>query len=280
MQTVIRPLSASDIPYAMALVQQAGWNQTAADWGRFLEATPAGCFKAQVDECLVGTVTTIVYDDHLAWIGMMLVDRLHQRRGIGRQLMDTVLDFIDRAGIRCVMLDATPAGQGLYETSGFVELERLQRWELTRHDIRRSAEPPARRISEQAVDLDRALFGGDRRGLLRSLEAEAPELAIELVEHEDVRGYAFGRRGTLADHLGPWMARDERAANDLLDTFLERSARSRVFVDCFLRDDRAVRLMKARGFHLSRPLTRMCRGERPVTAPASALLAATGPEFG
>jgi GNAT superfamily N-acetyltransferase len=280
MQTVIRPLSASDIPDAMALVIEAGWNQTSADWQRFLAATPDGCFKALADERLVGTVTTKAYDERLAWIGMVLVDRAHRARGIGRLLMETVLDYVDRAGIRCVMLDATPAGQGLYEKFGFVEQERLERWELTRHDVPRSAEAPERRICEQVMDLDRTLFGADRRGLLRSLEAEAPELAVEIVDAQQVHGYVFGRRGTLADHLGPWMAREERTANDLLDTFLERSARSRVFVDCFVHHDWGLRLMKARGFHLSRPLTRMCRGKRPVTAKTPALLAAVGPEFG
>ena len=280
MQAVIRPLSVTDIPDAMKLVHQAGWNQTHADWMRFLAATPAGCFKALVDGHFVGTVTTMAYGERLAWIGMVLVDRAHRSQGIGRLLMETVLDHADRAGVRCVMLDATPAGRELYAKFGFVEQERLERWELTRYEITRSIEPPAQRTSEHVMDLDRTLFGADRRGLLRSLEAEAPELAIELIDDTIIRGYAFGRRGTLADHLGPWMARDERAAADLLDRFLERSARSRVFVDRFVRHDTTLRLMKARGFQLSRPLTRMCRGERPVSAQGPTLLAAAGPEFG
>src|SRR5262249_23102205 len=138
MQTAIRPLSISDIPDAMALVHQAGWNQTPADWMRFLATTPAGCFKALVDGRLVGTVTTLAYDERLAWIGMVLVDRAHRSRGIGRLLMETVLDYADRTRIRCVMLDATPAGHEMYGKFGFIEQERLERWELARRDVARS----------------------------------------------------------------------------------------------------------------------------------------------
>jgi len=38
----IRPFRASDVPLGMRLKDQAGWNQTEADWHRFLFLEPEG----------------------------------------------------------------------------------------------------------------------------------------------------------------------------------------------------------------------------------------------
>ena len=91
----------------MALVRQAGWNQTAFDWMRFLRAQPDGCFAATAGDQLVGTVTTIVYDRHpavaeadahLAWIGMLIVDAESSRAGSGQRLLVRAPEFLDSLG--------------------------------------------------------------------------------------------------------------------------------------------------------------------------------------
>ena len=38
----LRIMTMADIPAGMRLKEIAGWNQTAADWKRFLEASPKG----------------------------------------------------------------------------------------------------------------------------------------------------------------------------------------------------------------------------------------------
>ena len=103
--------------------------------------------------------------------------------------------------------------------------------------------------------LDREIFGADRSGLLRSLTETAPDFTLVARGGAGIEGYAFGRRGSLADHLGPWMARTEDVAATLLDEFLRRSGRELVFVDCMLENPWALSLVKARGFEFSRPLT-------------------------
>jgi GNAT superfamily N-acetyltransferase len=277
---IVLPLAASDIPAAMTLVRRERWNQTPEDWRRFLDATPAGCFKAVAGDALAGTIATMVYEKRLAWIGMMIVDPFHRRRGVARKLLETVLDFVDRAGLDCAMLDATPAGRTLYEQSGFVARERIERWELSRPNVRPSTIAPIARISDATLDADRVLFGADRRQLLRSFEAETPELAFEITDDGGVRGYAFGRHGTHADHLGPLMARDATTAARLLDAFLERTTQSLVFVDIFGDRPWTQPLLEERGFRFSRPLVRMIRGHHPPPPATGDLLAIGGPEFG
>ena len=117
--SAIRLLTDGDIGAALALQQLEGWNQTVRDWSRLLQLAPTGCFAAELDGRLSGTVTTITYGGALAWIGMMLVAPEHRRRGIGTKLLSTALDYLQTAGIAAVKLDATPVGQPLYEGLGF-----------------------------------------------------------------------------------------------------------------------------------------------------------------
>lgn len=277
----LRALTTADIPAAMTLVDQVGWNQTPADWVRFLSASPEGCFAAVVDGRLAGTSATVVYGGRLAWIGMVIVDRDYRKRGIGRRLLEAACDAVDRLDVPCAKLDATPAGQPLYERHGFVVERRLERWELTRPAERCAGGggEAAAAIGDEAVQLDAALFGADRRDLIRSLRDEAPDLAMEWGGPGGVQGYALGRRGLRADHLGPWMARDAGTAERLLGAFLARSSRPRVFVDCVVEHPCARRILEARGFRPSRPLVRMSRGQSPQARDGD-LLAVVGPEFG
>jgi Acetyltransferase (GNAT) domain len=153
-------------------------------------------------------------------------------------------------------LDATPLGKPIYEKFGFVTEYDIERWMLMRQRRTNLAAKPSAEI-EDVLRLDREIFGADRSGLLRSLTEAAPDLTLVARQEPGVNGYTFGRRGSRADHLGPWMARNEDVASTLLDEFLHCSSRELVFVDCLRRNPWAVPLLRTRGFELSRPLTRM-----------------------
>ena len=83
----IRLMTAGDLLQGLRLSQQAGWNQTATDWLRFLNLQPDGCFVAEWDHTLVGTTVTTLFDS-VAWIAMVLVEKSMRQRGIGLALAD------------------------------------------------------------------------------------------------------------------------------------------------------------------------------------------------
>ena len=180
-------------------------------------------------------------------------------------------------------LDATPQGRPLYEKFGFVAEYDIERWLLERPEANRVGTGGAGGgpgAIEDVLQLDRELFGADRGALLRSLSTAAPDFTLVATRDGAVAGYTFGRRGSRADHLGPWMARTEDVAATLLDEFLRRSGRELVSVDCVRRNLWAIPLVKARGFALSRPLTRMFRGRNAFPGDPGSLCATVGPEFG
>lgn len=277
----LRVMNIADISAGMRLKDLSGWNQTAEDWRRFLQSNPDGCFVAETEGSVSGTVTTIIYEDRLAWIGMVLVDPKKRGRGIGTRLLERAIEYLDAHHIPTIKLDATPQGKPIYERLGFVTEFEIERWSLTRlvggpPPESHSLNPDLRRIA----DLDRIIFGADRRNLLASINHFAPDFTLALERGNDIAAYSLGRRGALADHLGPWMAADESGAREILEEFLRRSRRDTLFVDCLKSNPYAEGLLRAHNFTSARTLTRMVRGSNSHPGRPDLLCAILGPEFG
>ena len=279
MSVRFRLMTVEDVPEAMQLKDAAGWNQTSADWARFLSASPEGCFVAEHQGRVVGTATSIVYEGRFAWIGMVIVDPQYRGQGIGTALLQRVIRYLDSRRVPCIKLDATPQGKPVYEKLGFVSEYGIERWMLKHRRAINIASNSSTRI-EDVLLVDREIFGADRSALLRSLAEAAPGFTRVARQVTGVAGYAFGRRGSSADHLGPWMAQNEEVAALLLGEFLRQSGKELVFVDCLPGNSWAVALLQAHSFEFSRPLTRMFRGRNQYSGRPELLCAVLGPEFG
>ncbi len=282
----LRTMTKQDIPAGLRLKDLAGWNQTAADWNRFLDASPSGCFVALVDEQVCGTVTTISFEDRFAWVGMVLVDREYRNRGMGTQLLEKAIEHLDQRRIPTIKLDATPQGKPLYEKLGFVTEYQIERWVLKRPqyvDSRIAGSNPASLSPAQLESIfimDQKVFGADRSSVLQSLYEETPYFAMGVWNDDTLQGYLLGRCGSFADQLGPWMARGKSSARRLLDEFLARSVRETLVVDCLPANGVVRDLLPAYGFSHSRTLTRMYRGPNTYPGDYIHLCAILGPEFG
>lgn len=282
----LRVMTEQDVSGGLRLNTLSGWNQTAADWRCFLKNSPQGCFVMEDDGKIVGTATTINYGKRFAWIGMVLVDPKYRKQGIGTQLLMKTVEHLDEEKIGIMKLDATPQGKPIYAKLGFVEEYEIERW--IRKTPPGAALPVPQSIctplsamqKEQIFRMDEELFGADRSFLLRALCEEAPGFATAVWEDELLQGYAFGRRGLFADHLGPWMARTRAAAEKILRGFLTQSSRETVIVDCLQSNAMAVELLHSCGFAPSRPLTRMVRGPNLYPYRPTSFCAILGPEFG
>jgi len=245
-------MTKADIPAGVRLKEIAGWNQTAADWKRFLEASPQGCFVAEHDGRLCGTATTISFENRLAWIGMVLVDPEYRGQGIGTKLLARAIEYLNDLKITAIKLDATPQGKPLYEKLQFVAEYEIERWtlrrsasEMAKRSDLDSQEPLSQELLESIFEADKESFGADRSSLLKSLHRDAPEFTAGIWNVRAIEGYALGRRGSFADHLGPWMARNAATACSLLETFLARSTREVVVVDSLKSNAAASDLLKS-----------------------------------
>ncbi|WP_345320576.1 GNAT family N-acetyltransferase [Novipirellula rosea] len=167
---MIRTLTGHDIPFALALCRKAGWNQLQADWLRLFAYEPDGCFVAELDGQIVGTVTTTRYGTDLAWIGMMLVDDRYRRRGIATSLMNASLSYLRDIGVGCIKLDATPEGQLVYERLGFQPEGSFHRWSRNGETSPRlSPSRPSDQLVKSHLQLDQTAFATDRSAWLMQL---------------------------------------------------------------------------------------------------------------
>ena len=276
---MIRVMTAQDTRAGMRLKEAAGWNQTTRDWANLLAIEPQGCWVYEVDGVVAGSTTAVLYGQELAWIGMVLVLPEYRGRGIGRQLMQHALRYLDERGVRCVKLDATDMGKPLYEQLGFVDEALIERWAGTfdAHDADESGPGPDRLVDIAAIaEPDRAAFGADRSRLLRWL--------LEVFPHDAVRlpgGYVMGRPGSNAHFLGPCVADHPTDARRLIAHVLARHAGSLLFWDLLPANEEAVALARSFGFEPRRKLWRMARtsAECP-SGNARQVFAAAGFEYG
>jgi GNAT superfamily N-acetyltransferase len=278
--THIRALTRDDIPLGLRLSRQAGWNQLDQDWLRLLDLDALGCFAAERDGTPVATLTCTRYGP-VAWIAMMLVDQNCRRQGIGRALMAHGLQWLDGQGIETVRLDATPLGQPLYESLGFVPEYALTRFGGRPIETPRSAAilPGDPRHRTALLEFDEQISGFDRGRLVERLIAEQPDsLQIRAGAGDALDGYALSRPGHHAIQVGPCLARPE-SGSALLADVLSRHHGEPVFVDIPDGHEASRELAERCGLTPLRPLLRMCRGQ-PVAERTEQIWAIAGPDLG
>lgn len=278
-------LRQADLADAVSLGANEGWNQTEADWRRIQRLCPQGCFAAHSPTVLVGTVTTIHYQQDLAWLGMMLVKPEYRGRGIGRRLINAALDYCKDAGIKTVKLDATPAGKPLYTSCGFTSEATVERWERVAQS-KRAPFPGVVGFDDsmhrQLYDLDREAFGADRRELLDRLMAEGWGEAAIVARSSTLTlaGYGLSRPGSRACYIGPIIACDRSVALSILDAMLVRLHGKRIYLDLLVKSEADSGEIAARGFVKQRSLTRMFKGGQTSAATSDWVFAIAGPELG
>ena len=249
----IRLFQLNDIAGALELCRNAGWNQLASDWARLIEYEPTACFVMNDGKKIIGTVTTTCYGTQLAWIGMMLVHEKYRRQGIAKALIKTCLEHLHSRKIRCIKLDATPAGKLVYSQLGFRDEWSFHRWQRE-GDARDDGNPAVVPESDAGwnLDLDKAAFGVERGQWLK-----------RLANHSRVKRFREGcgmvREGYLASYIGPVVASSPETARYIINDLLASTNRT-IFWDIPQPNHNAIALAHDCGFRPVRILTRMWTG--------------------
>jgi GNAT superfamily N-acetyltransferase len=278
------PLRPSEIADAQALVAEAGWNQTHADWQVFLDCGQVQAFR--VDGRVIATAATLPYGA-FGWISMVLVAAAFRRQGLASRLMRRAIDDLVEAG-HVPVLDATPAGREVYRQLGFADTWGFARLARPATPTPAAVDSPAEGISvglitnadwPGLVAYDTAAFGADRGHLLARLRGRLRP--ADLVAHRDGRlvGFLLGRNGRIASHLGPLIANDAAIARALLARALAVIGGA-IFIDLADSKSETRAWLEGCGFAAQRPLTRMVHNRRAAFDDGTRTFAVVGPEFG
>jgi len=244
----IRRLTLADKPVADALLCRAfaGINPGGMV-EREVALAPETCWLACLDGVAIGLVCAIQYDQ-ISYIGPMAVSPDHQGKGIGRALLEWLIDGLERRGSTTMLLDATEAGEPLYRKFGFREIAHT--FEMGRHAGLGITQLPGLGLFDQAARMDCDWFGANRERMLRRLlEDEGAALY-----HAD-GGYLISQTKV----LGPFAALEPGIGAELLDRALAAGAvASRVLAP--VENRAAERLLTSRGFQVQREVKHMRRG--------------------
>lgn len=122
----IQRLTAAEEQRLSALGGEVGWSIAPGRLGAML--TVGQGFGHFLDETLIASSILFPYGRELAFLGMVIVHPLWQRRGLGSAIVKRCLELAEELGVKRVGLLATDAGYPLYRSLGFETVERAHRY--------------------------------------------------------------------------------------------------------------------------------------------------------
>lgn len=213
---------------------------------------------------LVATALWWPYGESHATLGMIIVSPEQQGAGIGKRLMQALLEQTEG---RTLMLNATVAGEPLYAKSGFLAYGGVRQYQGETLAVAPPELRPGQRLrtATQAdlpllERLDQEASGLPRGPTLSALQARG-ECAI--LEHNgDPAGFSILRAFGRGLAIGPVIAADGADARALVAHWLH--GRHGQFMRIDIRTDSGLaEFLAERGLRPVGEVTAMVRGERP-----------------
>jgi GNAT superfamily N-acetyltransferase len=276
-------LGPAHIPDCFALCVEARWNQTADDWRTMLELGE-GFGLVEGSGKIVATSLALPFPSGgFGWISMVLVTERWRRKGLATRLMESAMQALEERKLTAI-LDATPAGREVYRLLGFEDTWGIERMQCLGTPVLSSEASTAVRPMldtdwDTVCALDAAAFCADRSALIGALRERLPEAALVYEREGRINGFLLGRDGRLANDLGPCVADSEATAIALLAAALKR-VQAPVFLDMPAPHTTVGAWLRAAGFTLQRPYSRMLLRRNKPFNDVSRLFAIAGPELG
>jgi GNAT superfamily N-acetyltransferase len=280
----IRPMRYEDLDQALSLSMAEGWNQTIKDWKLLLSNPHNICIVAEQDGIVAGTATALNHENRIAWIGMVLVDKLLRGMGAGKMLLEHIIYRVNH--MESVKLDATPAGELLYNKLGFKAEYKVFRMRRNASNFSsgislfKNANRINQAIYNELASLDKVVFGADRSYLLNTLFNNFPEKTLYIKDEKGIAGYMFGRDGSRFSYIGPVVADSPDTAKYLISKALESLSDQQVGIDVPEYQEELINWLHSVGFVNQRHFVRMYLNNNPFPGKLNSQYLIGGPEYG
>ena len=222
-EVFVRRMQAEDLAEGLRLTQAESWSYRLEDWS-FHFRLGQGWVACDAGGRVLGTAIWWGYGEQFATVGLVVVDRHQQGKGIGRKLMNAVMED---AGARSLQLVSTRAGRRLYEQCGFREQGAIYQHRGVPVSAALPQEPGAasfRAVTSTDVSTiaqwDAISFGTDRTPVIAAV-LESGE-GILAARHGHLAGYALARPAGRGTTIGPVVAEDEMLAIEMIARMLQR----------------------------------------------------------
>ncbi|KNH10067.1 Histone acetyltransferase HPA2 and related acetyltransferase [Candidatus Burkholderia brachyanthoides] len=201
-----RPFTADDIPTAHGLSVAVQWPHRPEDWRDMFNAGTG--FVAEDAGVVIGTALCWKFGAQRSTLGLVIVSPEQQGRGIGRKLMELVLEEL---GERITFLHATEAGKPLYEKLGFAGCGSIDQHQGPITEVAAIAPPEGERLRAmthddlaKVVELASRASGFDRSATIPALLESAQGVVLE--RDGEMLGFSLLRRFGRGHVIGPVVA--------------------------------------------------------------------------
>ncbi|UCG30474.1 MAG: GNAT family N-acetyltransferase [candidate division WOR-3 bacterium] len=260
----IEQMNDSDIGFAKSLTDIEEWGHVEEDFERLYSLDPAGCYVAWLGDEKAGIVTSVTYGNH-SFLGNLIVRKGMRGRGIGIDLMEKIIGHLDRKGVKTIELDGVLRAVQTYRILGFRDKYLSLRFARPPQDNPDGAQKPKAGYTgniEEVLRFDREKTGMERGLFLRHLLEKHPHTTYTL-HRQRITAYAVIReRATGGLHIGPMVAENESAANDLTISICAQHGRNELTIGVPGINAAASQMLVRHGFLHCPPSLRMYRGQR------------------
>ncbi|TDO95292.1 GNAT family N-acetyltransferase [Marinomonas balearica] len=212
-----RPMTDEDLPIAYELSQVVKWPHRMEDWKMVMRL--GNSFVAEEDGTPIGTALCWSHGDKHSSLGMVIVSPEKQGRGIGRKLMNQVLNNI--GDDKSVILFATPSGQPLYESFNFKATGKVHQHQAIVQQPSSSAplESGSLRLTtledhKSIIALAEQACGIARSEMIADVMSFGEGIALE--ENNQITGFALMRPFGRGYAIGPVIASTKENAKALI----------------------------------------------------------------
>lgn len=263
----VKNMSEEDFAFAIDLTDQMDWGLAVEDFEFITELEPEGCFVLLDDSERVGMVTNISFG-MIGWLGNLIVNRNHQKKGAGSLLVKHSLQYLTSKNVKTVGLYAYMDKIPFYKRLGFQydsDFAVFRGKGFSSPDegnLRRAGKGDMHQI----IDYDSRCFGASRRKLLEPILFDSDNLCYMSIRDGRISGYAVAKVYRGMAELGPLACEQGRSdiALGLLGTMLNRLEGLEVSMCVPERESSILSVLIKSGFSKSLRVARMFFGS-PIT---------------
>lgn len=247
----IRKMSPEDTGFAIKLTDTRGWGLVEDDFKFAMQLEPEGCFILTENSERIGLVTNVSFDE-IGWLGNLIVDESHRRKGAGAKLVKHSIAYFKSRGAETVGIYAYQDVIEFYKKIGFI-----QDTEFAVLKGKPKCPPPTaeqakvrKQNLKEIAGFDRVYFGASREKLLKPILSDPNNFCYMRKESGQIIGYGSESVYDDTAEIGPLICLQNRhdVAIDLLKAMLSRLEGFEASICMPAKESRIIKFLMSCGF--------------------------------
>jgi GNAT superfamily N-acetyltransferase len=220
-------MSVEDLDFAVRLTDTMNWQLTEEDFEFMLQLEPEGCFTLTEDNKRIGLLTTISFDG-MGWIGNVIVDEKHRRKGAGPILVEHAVDYLIKKRVNTVGLYAYLNAVNFYRRLGFTYdsdfIVLHGKGSLSKIEVTTNIRMAEKKDLHEIIAHDGSCMGVSRGKLLEPILLNTDNSCYLMTRDGGIVGYVSAKVYKGLAELGPLVCGkgDSEVAVDLLKAIIGR----------------------------------------------------------